>query len=491
MRAKIFLIGIIGILFIGLIGLASAANVTVCCEKTSSGQFCQDVPPEQCAEGAKQVPTSCKATSYCKPGICYDSNEGTCLDNTPQNVCNAEHGIWSDKPVPQCDLGCCLLGDQAAFVTLTRCKKLSSFLGLETNYKKDIKNEVACILSVQGQEKGACVYESDLQKKCRFTTRANCGASNNGTKEEFFKNKLCSAEELGTVCGPTTKTICVPGKEEVYFVDSCGNPANIYDSSKINDKNYWADVKDKISSCGANSANINSAGCGNCNYLLGSFCRASSAAGGKATYGDSVCADLNCKKTSNGNDYKHGESWCVFNDAGKTGAGNNAVGSRFYKHICMNGEEILEQCAEYRQHECIESAIATSAGKFSQAACRVNRWQDCVLQATQDACENTDKRDCIWKTVAGLGRCVPKNSPGLKFWEEDAVKTCSQASITCTATYTKGLIGDAKWKGACVDENGNLNMNWWNQATDVCHAVGDCTEDKLKTKLNWAGSKGY
>ena len=118
---------------------AQDTTPTVCCEKTNSGLYCQDVTPDQCSSSGRQAPTSCRSTSFCKPGTCYDSNEGTCLDNTPQNVCNLNNGIWTDKAAPQCDLGCCVLGDQAAFVTLTRCKKLSSFLGLQTNYNKNIK----------------------------------------------------------------------------------------------------------------------------------------------------------------------------------------------------------------------------------------------------------------------------------------------------------------------------------------------------------------
>ena len=37
-------------------------------------------------------------------------------------------GVWdptADCSVPQCELGCCLIGDQAAFVTNTRCRRLS------------------------------------------------------------------------------------------------------------------------------------------------------------------------------------------------------------------------------------------------------------------------------------------------------------------------------------------------------------------------------
>lgn len=483
---------------------AQGSTPTVCCEKTISGLYCQDVPAAQCDPNpnVRQVPTSCKATSYCKPGTCFDSNEGTCLDNTPQNVCNLNNGIWTDQAAPQCELGCCILGDQAAFVTLTRCKKLSADLGLETNYKKDIKSESTCVASVLGQEKGACVFESEFQKTCRFITRAECagGLFGNRTKGDFFVGKLCSAEELGTICGPTTSTICAPGKEEVYFVDSCGNTANIYDASKVNDKEYWTNVKDKSEACNPNAANAGSASCGNCNYLLGSFCRATTRGTNQATYGTNICADLNCKNTQNGNNYKHGESWCVYEDAGKAGVSDNSVGSRFYKHICINGEEVLEACADFRQHECIEGSINYTGGTFSQAACRVNRWQDCTEQKTKDNCENTDKRDCTWTKVAGIdfdddpnGLCLPKNSPGLTFWEGEEAKTvCGQATVKCEATATKKpysiKAGEREWdwEGDCVDSDGDLDMNWINSRMAACNSLGDCG---LKT--NWIGELGY
>ena len=367
---------------------AAQAEPTVCCEQTKSGFFCQDVPQSECKTDVKQLPTSCESTSYCKLGVCYDSNEGTCIDSTPQLVCNANNGIWSEESPPQCELGCCLLGDQAAFTTLVRCKKLSASLGLNTNYNKNINSEVQCVLAAGGQEKGACVFEFEFEKSCKFITRSECeqGAGDAKAKGEFFVNKLCSAEELGTKCGPTRETTCMPGRDEVYFVDSCGNAGNIYDASKLNDKDYWSNVKSKLESCSVNSANADSAGCGNCNYLLGSYCRATSSETGSTTYGDNICANLNCQTTSNGKSYKHGESWCVYNDEGETGKGVNSVGSRFFKHICINGEEVLEQCADFRQKECVEDKIETTLGDFAQAACTVNRWQDCTAQASEQDC---------------------------------------------------------------------------------------------------------
>lgn len=457
-------------------------EATVCCEKTLSGNYCQDVPVEECSPDSRQVPTACESTSFCKPGFCFDSVEGTCLDNTPQLVCNNEDGIWSETQPPQCDLGCCVLGDQAAFVSQTRCKRLSSFLGLETNYRTGLTDEVSCILSVQNQEKGACVFESEFERTCRFTTRADC-------QGEFHVGKLCSAEELGTNCGPTRETICVPGKDEVYFIDTCGNPANIYDASKINNKAYWSDVLDKSEACNPNSENANSQTCGNCNYLLGSFCREANSQTANPTYGSFICADLNCENTQNGQSYKHGESWCVYNDAGSVDSGKNSVGSRFYRHICINGEEVLEQCDDLRQKECTEDTITTPLGTFSQAACTVNRWQDCTSQTNKIDCENTDRRDCLWqqKPYFSLGNvtgaaCIPKNPPGLMFWQGEETKSiCSQANTACVVTFEEGLFGGKE----CVKNCHCLEQGWENQRAELCTAIGDCGPN-----VNWAGQEG-
>lgn len=471
--------------------ISAQTEQIVCCEQTKSGLYCQDVPASECKDGAKQTPTSCESTSYCKPGVCYDSNEGTCTENTPQLVCNDNNGIWSETSPPQCGLGCCTLGDQAAFVTLVRCKKLSSFFGLETNYNNNIKSEVECVLSVAAQEKGACVFDFEFERTCKLTTRAECeeGVGEEKATGEFFSGKLCSAEELGTKCAPTRETTCVPGKDEVYFVDTCGNPANIYDASKLSNQDYWSNIKSELESCGPNSANAGSAACGNCNYLLGSFCRQRSQDTGRPTYGDNICADLNCKNTQNGKSYKHGESWCVYDDE------DDSVGARYYKHICINGEEVLEQCADFKQEECIEDKIETPLGNFAQAGCRVNRWQDCIAQTSKEDCENTDRRDCRWDAKAslfledsagqalGTGACLPINPPGLKFWEGlEAQNLCSKANAQCVVTFKKGLFG-----GEECDKNCHcLSEGWALDRAEICTALGDCGP-----KLNWIGEEGY
>ncbi len=585
-------------------------DVTICCEKTKSGLYCQDVKEEQCAQGSRMPKTSCESTSFCKGGFCYDSIEGTCLDNVPQKVCNDNGGTWSEEKPAQCNLGCCGLNDQASFVTLVRCKRLSAFYGLQTDWNSEITNEAQCILGAGLKEKGACVFTQDFDKTCKLTTKEQCtpdiigsainvpveiknknleglqpsGARNiapnftnaseiktspgNETGVEFFPGKLCSDETLGTNCGPTKDTICVEGKEEVYFVDTCGNPANIYDSKKVNNKEYWANIVDKKDSCNSNSANENGVDCGNCNYLYGSYCRATSTSTTKPKYGTNICQSLNCKDPQTGEKRLHGESWCVYdvngydfapkdtaaknyvqtelaeqlskrvsasssNLAKGAGLGNailagaaGPVGSKFYREICINGVVQTEPCADFRQEECLENVLDTPVGKFSEAACRVNRWQDCTAQRKMTDCLNTDRRDCTWmegiqyilmgammngssldtnslasvkervkaeidsaggKEYLPRGACVPKNPPGLKFWGGEEAKTvCAQANALCPVTYSKGLL-DKEYK--CVSNcqcDPKENPRIVAERAQVCMALGDCGP-----KVNYVGDIGY
>lgn len=496
---------IIGILIIVILSIfVYAQNADYCCEKTNYGAWCQNAPVEKCDNKYRKAPTSCDATSYCKQGCCYDSSEGLCMENTPQKICDDKNGTWQDNAecdIAQCELGCCVLDNQAAFVTLTRCKKLSGFYGLETDFRTGVTNEIECIAITQAQDRGACVYEEEFTRTCKFTTREQCknvASTGNMTEPEFFKDYLCSAEELATNCGPTSETMCIDGKDEVYFRDSCGNPANIYDSSKVNDKSYWKKILGKAESCGVGSANANSKTCGNCDYYSGSLCKEAER-GKKATYGNYICKDLNCYETSDGKDHRHGESWCSYD--GNVGQGKDAVGSRHVRHLCVAGEEIVEPCADYREKVCLESETETTSGKFVEAACIVNRWRDCAQQSEKDDCENTDKRDCFWtegasfiKTteastgqsggVSGLvygggGACLPNIPPGLKFWEEGETEgICSIASSQCVVTYEKKLLGGKECKENCEC----LTDTWAGKMNQICAAVGDCGG-----YVNWVG----
>jgi len=196
-------------------------------------------------------------------------------------VCNDSGGFWRNEAaddIAQCQLGCCLIGDQATFVTQTKCKRLSSFYGMPVNFRTDITTEFECIAEASSDVKGACVFSSEFEKTCRMTTQRECREMETNIPESvfelfdstpetvtdvrFYQERLCSDEALGTNCGKSQQTTCVEGKDEVYYLDSCGNIANIYDSRKYDNQNYWTELISKQDSCNSNSPNIDDARCG-------------------------------------------------------------------------------------------------------------------------------------------------------------------------------------------------------------------------------------
>ncbi|MFH1500640.1 MAG: hypothetical protein ABIE22_01715 [archaeon] len=506
MKEKIFSVIEIFLLISAVFAFAAILNsdtveaqiASECCEKTLSGAWCQNSENASCNSAFRSSPTSCDATSFCRSGCCYDSQEGLCMTSTPQRVCQDSNGTWSDNAdceIPQCDLGCCILENEAALVTLTRCKKLSAFYGLTTDFRNNIQDEVECIEIAQGQDRGACVYEADYIRTCSFTTRQNC---NSGVVREgsltgnitFHKDWLCTADELATDCGPSQETTCIDGKDEVYFVDTCGNPANIYDSSKYNDDDYWKKVVSKAGSCGGGAldGNADDASCGNCDYFYGSICRQYERGQDvRPSMGDFICRDLDCYDTYDGRDLQHGETWCIYDGNSIDDEDSNSVGARHIRHICVNGEEIIEPCADFRQEVCIEDFISTNQGNFLQAGCRANRWQDCILQNETDDCENTDKRDCSWLASKPEGtdvQCIPTYSPGLDFYadEGDAEGICSMANAKCIVTYKKEGFGSEDCDKNCEC----LDASWENQMKNLCKSMGDCDG-----KLNYVGEQPY
>lgn len=510
----VFFVSALGILFLMLTNSATAVGeTTFCCEKTVGGAWCQDSPPAVCDDDFRSAPTSCEATSYCRLGTCVDSQEGTCLENTPERVCEDNNGVWDGRDsedIPQCQLGCCLVGDQAAFVTQTRCKKLSSDFGLETNFRSDIRSEVECIASASPKVKGACVFDTESEITCRLLAKKEClelkATSSEETNIEFRGGFLCSAEALATNCGPTEKTTCVEDKDKVYFVDSCGNLANIYDASKIKSKEYWSEIKEIDESCNPDSSNAGSSSCGNCNYLLGSTCRAFERGNPQTVrpqVGEFVCADLSCEYK--GKTFQHGETFC----ADSPGTDESLPGSEHFRLVCYDSEVTVEPCSSFRSEVCLEDEI----DGFKTAACRANQWQDCIVQDNKKDCENTDKRDCQWiegesilKSEEGLplvvnedgelvqiekddkrsdgASCVPLYAPGFDFWnaEGEAEELCLIASEDCVVKFEKKLLG----KESCKENCECLDDDWEEQRNNMCIALGDCG-----SSTNYIGVEGF
>ncbi len=557
-RGKIIfvLIGMLLFSFVSLSYISSVGEATFCCEKTTSGAWCQNAPESECNPDYAMAPSLCESTSFCQIGVCIDTTEGICAPSTPQSTCAESGGVWDERPIeeiPQCQLGCCLVGDQAAFVTKTRCKQISSDYGLETNYREDITSESECIGLAVSDVKGACVIDKETEKDCKMVTKRECqdiaASEGDNSKVEFYEGFLCTNKELNTRCGPSEQTTCLEGKDEVYFLDTCGNIANIYDSSRAKDPLYWEKIIKKSESCGFGDPNKDSASCGNCDYFLGSTC--SQTKKGNVDYGTNICKSLDCTYTdAEGKTVtrKHGESWCaesspgvskiISGEEGNASIGNvlkeNLPGSRYFRRVCYNGEVTTEPCADFRNEVCIESQIQTKEGPFSNAACRVNRWQDCSAQKTKTECQDIDKRDCVWiegerfdgKVVfpddEEKGSCVPRYSPGFSFWDQgEGTDNCQTASTECLVTYEKGIFGsksvsegeecmtacreregcgflakifnagecisncEQECTATCVDSQGNIKKSWLEKRAQMCYALGDCG-----VKVNYKGYNG-
>ncbi len=458
---------VLGYLSGGLVSAQAPAVWT--CQQNVNGTGCQEYPSDICNS---QCTTNCfqgTRNNYapCQIGTCFDPLLGTCNAGTPRFSCESSGAQWSAQQPAQCNRGCCLINPngqggagEAQYTTTQQCNYLGQTLGSPINWDPAVTNEVACLLRASSQEEGACVLEfmpAEQKYNCDFMTQTACLTAGGN----FSTGRLCTDPALNTICERTQQTTCAAGKDEVYYKDSCGNIANIYDSTKLNNVNYWSVVVPKTQSCllgatGTSLAHQNS--CGSCEYLLGSKCGTPrQGVDDTPIYGNYVCRDLSCVDEWD-NPRRNGESWCAFDSRiGVDGSGpaqpepdpayseycnrsstnlpqaNGSIignagssclsyqnygqifsqriggpnsersvdlpGSRHYKKICLDGEVRTEPCAEYRDEICAESVDANNA--FSSAGCRVNTWQQCLAaNADQEALDKCEENpDCFLKGI--------------------------------------------------------------------------------------------
>jgi len=450
-----------------LIGIFSFSNFvsaeTVCASETISGAFCQNVDSSEAAPGATVAATSCESTSFCRTGTCVNENSGICSSSTPKLVCENEGGTWSDETIneiEECRPACCVIGSNVAFVSEAECANLATDYGVDINFREDINDEPSCLSLSSSEEKGACVVSSGENNRCSLESKADCIVREGA----FYDGLLCTAPGLSD-CAKSSKQTCAG--DDVYFLDTCGNLANVYDSSmdpeegipgqQMND--YWTDIKTDYS-----DVNFE----GDCDYNTGTACREKD--------GFAACESLACPDVeTNGvpDPKEHGESWCVespgtvphitvnpitaeFTDESQREEVEdgfdkyNIPGSRYYKANCWEGEVIVEACADYRSEVCKETDIG-EVEEFTVAQCKTNGWRLCS--------EITDKRtcgeayvDCKW--VEGYrydlknieeeedreneqGSCVPLYAPGFDFWNPKTTTSavCDLGSVTSKAFY--------------------------------------------------------
>ncbi len=448
-----------------------------CCEKTKEGMYCQDVLNiGECDANFRAENTECRETDYCL-GCCIDDVQGTYDKSVPEILCEGRWEADKNCNVAGSDLGCCVTGEDIAYTSEQNCEKLSEQLGLEKDYRANM-SETDCIGLRNQAKKGACVFEGS---NCQILSQQECLSL---TRDEsmFHEGLLCTSPSLNTICEKTEMTTCVEGKDEVYFLDSCGNPSNIYDSTRINDIRYWNTIFEKKDSCNSNSGNADSRSCGNCDKVLGGIC--SQAEEIKPSIGDFICQSTSCQY--NGKTYKNGESWCVYES--KIDQGDDVVGSRHTKLLCSLGEVQEEPCRDYRQEICVQDTIEienVTQEEMTHAECVVNPWRECIDN------EECPAKKCIKKSINidefSFDLCTPRYPPGFEFLEKgkqttsttsgsNAKKTigskeiCKKADQTCTVIYIKNMAGSCE----CDTNCGCEEEDFTNQMNEMCRSLGDC-----------------
>ena len=498
-----------------------------CCFASNEGQVCGTTSPENCisdspfAEGAL-----CAATSFCEKGCCYDDKSGTYDKNVLKFACPAK---WVKDPncnLPGARLGCCVLGSKTIFETEGQCEVDSLVFAMGDDDIVDWRtgvDEGACLFLAAEQKEGACVIR---EGECKFVSEAECFSYGG----DFAEGSLCTNPSLNTSCKMTKQTKCVDGKDGVYFVDSCGNVGNIYDSSRVEDVSYWDSVVQYNDSCGAGEGNGDSPSCGNCNRFAGGICASASEDNFKVEVGSFYCRDTSCM--FDGVKYDNGESWCVYD--GAIGNGNDVVGSRHWKYVCSQGVVQIEPCADYRNQICVQSKEFEVDGKkveFDNAACIANNWRECINLNSEDADEvrteaekkactesrtklcgnytlypsNADKINCLNLAASDCASdkkvrmvdkcsatlncrvekvaiadkftfdvCLPKYPGGFALndarYQTTAERLCGMASQTCTV-----VRASKKWGGCRYVANQNcLSETFGQEMNDFCRGLGDC-----------------
>src|SRR3989344_5141113 len=316
MKIKRVIMIFTALLLIVIFSFLVSAQVLGCAEKTTAGAWCQQVTEAETATGFSWAATSCSQTQYCKTGTCVNENTGGCTSNTPKSVCENTGGKWENKDkneIPECKLGCCILGQEVAFVNVPACQQLATDYGVDVDFREDINSQSQCFSLDTTPEEGACVLEkaitpesapsgffenlfggenpaseTTLKIDCVRTTQSGCSSLNG----DFRKGLLCSAQGLSD-CAKSQETKLEDDK--VYFKDTCGNKANIYDSSMFANTNYWEEIQDPKCSVGSTPSST----CGDCSYRLGTIgAEYKSGEAGMPTaspkYGNNVCRDLSC-----------------------------------------------------------------------------------------------------------------------------------------------------------------------------------------------------
>lgn len=439
--------------FVVMLESLNVRATDICCEK-SGNAYCQSFGAlfpgdvDNCNQDFQYAFSKCEKTDFCKVGCCIKDNG--CYPNVGKAACLGEKGVYNSNAqcsFPQCEKHCCQVGKEYFMATFDQCKSaILSYpdIKLSEAFDTSISSEAECVNKYMLSERGCCVSGDT----CKWGTGEGC-IEITGNLNNFNKDVYCSGiEKCG--CDAKKNKGCVDYDTNLYWFDSCDNPE---------------DVAEK------------------CDYNEGFVC-------GELN-GENTCKNINCLTTymppegtnlhdeNMGGLRKNGESWCVY-DSG-VGGGYDRPGSRHYRHLCINGEEFVEVCRDFREEICVQGSIEIlESGSFTESVCIPN---------TGEEGGNVPLLD------------VPLGS---MFWEGENEGQCAfDQEISCTIFYKreKGLLsgwGDWECEKNCECElERGLNkeeakkwgfdnpicpgwsgkeycLNWVDSFADVCVKRGDC-----------------
>lgn len=386
---------IFSVFTISLIKPASAADV--CCEKTVVGTSCVNTDDSNCDKNYNYLAADCTQTNFCRIGCCVAS-DGRCHSGVPEATCVGAGGQWSSTcDIEACKKGCCVVKGECSYVNEKQCDNiLSDYEEIEKDFRS-VNSEEQCGAICRGEEEGCCV---DFYG-CSYGSRESCYGS-------FNYGHYC--REYNTCdCEPHDHKDCYDNN--VYWFDSCGN-------------------REELTII--------------CDYNEGFIC--------KEVGNDYKCTSINCEATyvdeKNVHDdelgglKEHGESWCIYESP--VGDFRDRPGTRHYRHMCIDGEEISEPCRDYREEICIQNS-----NNFTESQCLYN--------------------DIYDSKITQRISTVPA---GFRFWEQEGA--CSVGDIECKVVYVKkNKFSDF----TCVQNCHCEKQEWTDDMAEYCKSLGDCGAD--------------
>lgn len=442
-----FLISLLTIKQIGIVSAIDDDPVLDCCIEKNDGAICQPVLSTFTDCKTELAHTSCDNLADCQLGCCIDTEYGSCAPRSPQKECNDGGGDWrtgEECSITECQYGCCVLNNQASFITETTCGFLAADRGVEKDFR-DINNAFECYSLFEGERVGACVYESG---NCEYIRENLC------TDGDFYNEVLCSDPLLDTIsiCESLGEERCVDDRIEIFNKDSCGNAGEILDSCEPGKTRCFddgvGDVYCKEVACtGPNTANVGEQGRFN------------------------------------------GETWCLFD--GVVGEGKDTVGSEHWIASCTNGGVNVTMAGTgFRSSICEESKMESNGKTFSIAKAMPNQATICKIynpEITEDMDEDEVedevekmKEKCesnshcmVQHTHVGkyfdFDLCVPAYPKGANLKDGLDDNLCSMATIDCIKYYVKKVSG---WD--CIGNCKCSTSKVVEEMNNLCTSMGDC-----------------